>query len=907
MINLIWFKEWIKKVKNNYGVTWNDIHKAIVDGYIFNSYNSTYEKIAGDIFEYICKYILLQTYEEVYLNKEIPNDIRKNLNMNTIDNGIDGIYKKNNVFYSFQCKWRGNQNNQLKKAYITEFRHEYQENSLIKNGLMMTNVKKSTNGFTKFKDLKWFINVNLCDEIDQNKFIKFVIKSIENKKNVMSENKFTKYKLRDYQETGIKNLLKINDDRITCIMACGTGKTIMMFEYYKRYKNNKKVLFLFPSLQLLSQTYKKFKQLNSKINTLCVCSQLDKMNLGGGDVITNSEADALFNEYMSSYNIEFTTDKKIIDKHVSKQNEVIFCTYHSVPLVKNFTFDLAFFDEAHKTVNNRLFDFAIYNKNCKIKQRLFFTATPKYYTGVQNQVYGMNNIKLYGNIGYKYYFSNAIADKYILDYNIGYYTSDPAYIKIVEEKYLTELRNEDEDIETNTFISAYMIKQFIEKVKLKRYNILTYHNTIKNSEKFAKYLKFIFNDTNINGCIQTISGKNSMSLRKEKINEFRKANISVLCSSKVLNEGIDIPCVNVVVFVEPRKSTIDIVQCIGRGMRLYKDDNKCNVLIPIHSKEGINKYGFDNIQEVLNAMGTVDEKLVEYFVVKNKRTTKVTNYGNIIIDRTLTKKINPKFSVEEIEKALKLKIINKNEYCWEYTKNLLFEYCNKHKKIPLDEISNRINIGEWLSIQKNEINNEQHDIYIKMSKNIYVKAFLDTCLKIRKKYNNNMLKDYNCELCNYFSYRKSDYTRHLNTTKHIDTMKKIILEWQQPEQQAIHTEQLDKNEQQLKQQINQSTKYRATCQYCNNKLSHIKSIKRHYKSCKKKLEFDITTNTDTIIKNLTEKNKKLENDKNNLISTVNKLKKTILSLELTKKKEFDNINNESVLKFIKELMINKNN
>ena len=79
-------------------------------------------KIKGDIFEYICKYILLQTNDIVYLNNDIPTHIREEVGMGNVDKGIDIIYKNNSKYIAVQCKWRAKITEQLHPMYITYFR-----------------------------------------------------------------------------------------------------------------------------------------------------------------------------------------------------------------------------------------------------------------------------------------------------------------------------------------------------------------------------------------------------------------------------------------------------------------------------------------------------------------------------------------------------------------------------------------------------------------------------------------------------------------------------------------------------------------------------------------------------------------------------------------------------------------
>src|SRR5438132_1178330 len=103
-----------------------------------------------------------------------------------------------------------------------------------------------------------------------------------------------------------------------------------------------------------------------------------------------------------------------------------------------------------------------------------------------------------------------------------------------------------------------------------------------------------------------MSGNTSMTNRSKIINEFEKSNISIICSARVLNEGIDIPCVNTVMFVNSRSSTIDVTQCLGRCMRLYKNQTKSTVIIPIHYNQTDSAHNYNQIIQILTAMNTID-------------------------------------------------------------------------------------------------------------------------------------------------------------------------------------------------------------------------------------------------------------------------------------------------------------
>ena len=697
------FKQWLKSIVNakKYGYEWKKINQAIKDEYNFKDYSfkKSYNKVKGDIFEYLCKYALeYQGYTEVYLYNKIPYKLKTELKLNKVDKGIDGIYKNNDGKYvAFQSKWRG-ENKIDDLGDIAKFDNEYTQNSTMNNGLYMTN-RNRVNNYQYHPTMKWFVSHDFSEIFNKNNkdFINSIINSNDK---IIQRKKFKIEKLRDYQEDGVNKLLECKDSRMQCIMPCATGKTYMMFEYFRRYDTNSSV-FLFPSLQLVSQTYRKFRDINPNIKTLCICSDLDIKYSFDGKKTRYKDFKSLNND------IEYTTNKEIIDNQIESNNQiVIFSTYHSSNLLKNKSFDLALYDEAHKTVNSKTFGFTLEDENCKINKRIFFTATPRIYKGKKETISGMDDEKVYGKEIYNYSFSSAINDEHILDYQVVLYSADetsPECKKLEEEKYIKEIKNENKKIKTNDFISALMIKNFIINNPKKRFNILTYHNTINNSKIFSNILKEVFSKYNINGSVFTLSGKNSICQRKEIINEFKNNKISVICSARVLNEGVDIPCVNVVVFVEPRKSTIDIVQCIGRGLRKHDDIDMCYVLLPIFYDSKINEYGYQQLQYILSALGATDETLVEYFVNRKKsvKKKKVKYNGNILEEYTENDD-EIKFTTEVIEEKIRLKILERAVFSWEYNLIECKKFIDKSDRLPsqVGKTNNEKRLARFISNQK---------------------------------------------------------------------------------------------------------------------------------------------------------------------------------------------------------------
>ncbi|MCF8712920.1 DEAD/DEAH box helicase family protein, partial [Corynebacterium parakroppenstedtii] len=196
---------------------------------------------------------------------------------------------------------------------------------------------------------------------------------------------------RPHQQTAIENAIKgfETHNRGQLIMACGTGKTFTALRLAERVAHNNggraRVLFLVPSISLLSQTLKEWTaQAQLDLRSYAVCSD-NKVSKKAEDI--------------ASYDLEVpvSTDGQSIAERFShgkrfKGLHVVFSTYQSLPAVHDAQqegiedFDLVICDEAHRTTGVTLFgedpsNFTrIHDANyIKASKRLYMTATPRLY------------------------------------------------------------------------------------------------------------------------------------------------------------------------------------------------------------------------------------------------------------------------------------------------------------------------------------------------------------------------------------------------------------------------------------------------------------------------------------------------------------------------------------------------
>lgn len=399
----------------------------------------------------------------------------------------------------------------------------------------------------------------------------------------------------------IQEELKVND-RVTIGMACGTGKTklqTMLIDLVD--KENGTIVVFAPTLLLINQLLKVWlEETGININNfVVVCSDKRTGIIDDIDISEIKDTTVKVAKSEMELNSFYKNSMGIT---------VALCTYNSSELLKNWNFDLGIFDEAHKTVGqvDRLFSFALDNKNIKINKRVFMTATKKNAKHKMLDVYSMNSTTDFGRTAYDLSFRKAIEINLILDYKI--------LITIITKQDITRSKINKNTLNGLDFIhhaNAIAIQKAIKKYNLNK--IVTFHNTIENAKKFSVILK---DNTNLNAV--TISSEQSKDLRSHNMSIFKNSQNAIATNARCLTEGIDVPDVDAVFFANDKSSIVDIVQAAGRTMRKSKGKQKGYIILPIYLEtfgnssftEVVKDEQFELVWSTLNALSEIDETLV---------------------------------------------------------------------------------------------------------------------------------------------------------------------------------------------------------------------------------------------------------------------------------------------------------
>jgi predicted helicase len=320
-------------------------------------------------------------------------------------------------------------------------------------------------------------------------------------------------------------------------------------------------------------------------------------------------------------------------------------------------------DEAHKTVGHgeKAMAHLIHQKNIKIKNRLFMTATERLFRGDKDEYLSMDDPRDYGEIIYQLSFKAAIEMKppIISDYKIiTFGITAPEIEAVYSSNKFIQVKKEIDNITAREFATAIALRKAINKLKIS--NAISFHSSIKRANNFKKQQELISKVYKQYGKIKTfhVSGAMATSQRASQMREFAEGK-GLMTNARCLTEGVDLPAIDCVVFTDPKRSKVDIVQAAGRALRLSPGKKFGYILIPIliseneNATEAAKDTAFEDIVATIRALATQDTRIVDYLRAVSRGT--IPRGGSPI--KELTKlNVLTKVNEEEFNKSIQLKV-----------------------------------------------------------------------------------------------------------------------------------------------------------------------------------------------------------------------------------------------------------
>lgn len=418
-------------------------------------------------------------------------------------------------------------------------------------------------------------------------------------------------------------------DRGKLIMACGTGKTFTALKIAEKItKGNGNVLFLVPSISLLNQTLIEWtKECSCKYQVYAICSD-PKASKTSSEVVDS----------LSDTIIPATTNvEKLVEEYTNMWNmtgaegiRFFFSTYQSIDVISKFQkitgleFDLIISDEAHRTTGVTLAgddesNFVKVHDNEVIqgKKRLYMTATPRIYADESKQkadsasayLCSMDDEELFGKDFYTLGFAEAVSLGLLSDYKVIVLAVDEGYVSKTLQNLLTDKDSEltlDDSVKIMGCINGLSKKtifseeeNYFENDPYMMKRAVAFCNDIKGSKKFVQLFGEIQDELKLYGAdedlvsveLSHVDGTQNALYRKDRI-DWLKADTAdgqcrILSNARCLSEGIDVPALDAVMFLNPRNSIVDIIQSVGRVMRKTEGKNYGYIILPIGIPAGM--------------------------------------------------------------------------------------------------------------------------------------------------------------------------------------------------------------------------------------------------------------------------------------------------------------------------------
>lgn len=605
-----------------------------------------------------------------------------------------------------------------------------------------------------------------------------------------------KKQLRDHQ---IRALARVEAGLATAergklIMACGTGKTFTSLKIAEKLVGaGKRVLFLVPSLSLLSQTLTEWTQeSDTPLHSFAVCSDSDvgKKRKKDDDVVQTLAHELRYPATTDAARLATEMAKRHDNEHMS----VVFSTYHSIDVISRAQlehgladFDLIICDEAHRTTG-ATFDgeeesaFVRVHDGAYIRaaKRLYMTATPRIYgdsakvTAEKGDVTlcSMDDDTLFGKELFVITFSEAVKAGLLVDYKVLVLAMDEAHISRSLQNLLKDDDNQIKVEDAAKIVGCWkaLSKQDTREdlgddaAAMRRAvafcQVIEYQSNAKTHKISSKKIADMFSAVveeykasnpdedcatlmceadHIDGGMNAGEKESKLAWLKSPVPDD---TCRILSNVRCLSEGVDVPALDAVLFLTPRSSQVDVVQSVGRVMRLAEGKKRGYVILPVVIPAGMapdealnDNKTYKVVWQVLQALRSHDDRFdaminkldlvgndtskMEVIAVTEKVQKKADKnaaaaslskgkgtYGIGSTAKVESGEKNPvqqtlEFEIGEIERAIFAKVVQKcgNRHHWEDWANDIAKIARTHITRITEIVNNDDNIDEVVAFE----------------------------------------------------------------------------------------------------------------------------------------------------------------------------------------------------------------
>lgn len=635
---------------------------------LLNTYRETAasEREKGTYFEeLILSYLRNEaTYRDLYSDVWSYADWADQAGLDKRDAGIDLVAKTRGTgeYHAIQCKLYAD-DYRLQKCDIDSFFTASGKKPFVHRIIVSTTNHWSEHAEDALRDQQPPVSkIDLHDlensQIDWSRYQPKVAPVLKSKK-----------QLRDHQKSAVAAVQHglADADRGKLIMACGTGKTFTSLKIAESIAGpGKRILFLVPSLSLLSQTLTEWTQESEiPLHSFAVCSDSDvgKKRKRNDDTVQTFTHELRYPATTEPARLAAEMTKRHDDAHMS----VVFSTYHSIDVISRAQvghaladFDLIVCDEAHRTTG-ATFDSEDESSFVRVHdahyiragKRLYMTATPRIYGDSAKASAEKDNVALcsmddedlYGKELYVITFSEAVRRQLLVDYKVVVLAVEEAHVNRRLQNLLKDDNNQLKVDDAAKIIGCWkaLSKQGLadelvgDGAAMQRAvafcQVIEVSKAGKTHKVSSKQIAGMFQAVveayqqeeefeqaaPLSCEAEHVDGSMNASEKEAKIDWLKaeppENTCRILSNVRCLSEGVDVPALDAVLFLTPRNSQVDVVQSVGRVMRNAPGKKRGYVILPVVIPAGVEPHEALNdnktyavVWQVLQALRSHDDR-----------------------------------------------------------------------------------------------------------------------------------------------------------------------------------------------------------------------------------------------------------------------------------------------------------
>lgn len=472
---------------------------------------------------------------------------------------------------------------------------------------------------------------------------------------------FEKKTLRPHQEEALEAVRDglADADRGKLIMACGTGKTFTSLKIAEDLAGpGKLVLFMVPSLALMAQSIREWVNdaaVPLRAFSVCSDSQVGKRRKASDDVAEIEIHDLALPATTNAGKIAAEASQAAPDRMT-----VIFSTYQSINTLTEAQakglpdFDLIICDEAHRTTGVTLADdddsnFVRIHSDSYVRgrKRLYMTATPRVFGNNARskadefgaELADMDDPAKFGHTLFHRGFGWAVQNDLLTDYKVIVLAMDEGLVSASVQKRLAAADSELVLDDATKIVGCYKalakqdLKQDLTADPQPMRRALAFCKSIAASklirdefsavvEEYTDTAPLIDDGTgaaDLRVEIEHVDGTFNAKSRGQLLDWLKaggdETTCRILTNARCLSEGVDVPALDAIMFLHPRKSQIDVVQSVGRVMRKAPGKRMGYVILPVGVPAGMepeqalkDNEKYRVVWQILNALRAHDDR-----------------------------------------------------------------------------------------------------------------------------------------------------------------------------------------------------------------------------------------------------------------------------------------------------------